>query len=518
MDEFVALKCPNCGASDLQDAENDMVRCPSCGSVQARVNAKKYMEQAKAEIMAEVSKLIPAGISISQTETMDPIARHNIFQNNVRSNVDAQYREYKFGYTSALNHQLIAVPFRTIKGTDSKYDSKQLRIFDEKVKSVFPLAVDDENKAMLNAASAVAQSYASLLNSISLLEGDDRDRYLFMANNYRISSDVLKDLDSFGPVKARFDALAVACEGFDNLMNGKTAEAKGKLERSLQMLNDVKKTATESLDYGAMASSVAKEIVAVQTGLTICDVLSKASNLDVSKSLEAVKDFMDEVNGQEAKFASLGGQWTTVLKRAERSSDLFEVFAQVADAKSGASVLRVAKGSGEYYMPMWAIDLEYSFVTGSLFKKHSVNVTETVLVSAMFMTDNGIFSHPSTALTDIFGSTPETTFMQRVKGQEESITMGGAVKTMVDGSAVGPVPAASKIVIPVTTGKEAEMLCKDYLDAAKSRYPKLRMGNPVVNCLVFVPCEIDGTVRLSGLGGVAPDSFGNVARIQKLSI
>lgn len=514
------MKCPNCGASDLEDAGNDMIRCPCCGAVQARANAKKYMEQAKAEILAEVSKLIPAGINLAQTENMDPIARHNIFQNSVKSSIDSQYREYKFEYIAALNHQLIAVPFRTLEGIRSKYDSKQLYMFDEKVKSVTPLAVDDTGKSMLKTASALAVSYATVLNNIKLLSEVDHDRYLFMGNNFKISSQALSGLEDFKVVVDRFNALTLACEGFDNLMNGRTAEATSQLKNAQAHLSSVKDEASKSLDYGAMVSSIAKELAAIETGVLISGMLSNAPNLDPSSALLTVKDFMDEINTQESRFATFGGQWTTVLKRTERSNDLFRCFSDVTSEKTGNSVLRIARGTGQYFIPMWAIDLKYSFVTGSLFKKKAVQVTETVLVSAMFMTSKDTFMDPKLAVTDIFGSMPESTFMQRVKGEETSITMGGAVRALVDQSAVGPISAESKIIIPVTTKQEAEMLCKEYVEKAKTSHPKLTMGNPIANCLVYVPCNIDGNnVRLSiDLQGMAPEKYGNISTLQKLSI
>ena len=497
MEDFVSLKCPNCGASNFEDAGNNMIRCSCCGSTQARSDAKKYMDQAKAEILSEISKLIPVGFNLSQTENMDPVARHNIFQNSIKSSIESQLREYRFEYVSALNNQLIALPFRVVENIPSKYGTKQLYMFNEKVKSVSSLAVDDNSQSIINNASAIAISYATVLNNITLLTDVDSDRYLFMANNFKISSDVLKQDASFGIIRSRFDALAVACEGFDDLMKGHANDAKLKLENAKMSLSDAKNKASSSLDYGAMVSSISRELVIIETGLLIATSLSVAPHLDAPSFLISVKNFIDEISIQEKRFASVGGQWSVVLKRAERYNELFAEFSNIVGAKTGQSTLRVANGTGQFYIPMWVIDLKYSFITGSLFKKKAVQVTDTVLVSAMFLTDEETFMNPKLPVTDIFGFMPESTFMQRVKGEETSITMGGSVKNLVDQSAIGPISADSKVIMPVTTKQEAEILCKEYVEGSRDSHPKLTMGNPVAKYLIYVPCNIDGSISLS---------------------
>ncbi|WP_400206911.1 hypothetical protein [Methanomethylophilus alvi] len=519
MDEYTALRCPSCGASDLEEADNGMIRCVYCGSVQAKVDAQKYIDQAKSELIAFISKAIPAGVSMSQTETMDPVARHNIFVQNIKPTIDSLYREFRFGFISAVNQQLIALPFRTLTRSGSKYNSKQLYEFDAKVQSVKPLAVDDAGKQLLSTASGVAISYASLLNNIKLIAENAPDRYEFMVNNFRVSADSLRELSGYEVVVKRYDALAIACEGFNDLMLGKAQDAKTKLQNAEGMLEEAKAEASKSLDYGAMTSSINKEIVVVKTGAMIADALSIAPDLDSSAALEMVKEFTDEINAQEARFSSFGGQWTTLIKRADRFSDIFSEFTNVLKAKTGEEAICIAKGSGDYYIPMWVVDLKYSFITGSLFKKKAVQVTETVLVSAMFTSYNETFMHPNQAITDIFANMPESSFMSRVKGTESSITMGGCLKAIVDQSAVGPVSSAANIVVPVSTKPEAELLCKEYVEGCKQRYPKLTMGNPIAQKLIYIPCSIGDNVKPNvDMQSMVPKCFGSLDIIKKLSI
>ena len=55
MDEMVELRCKYCGAPlDKKDIESDSpyVTCPSCGTTQQRLDAKKYMEQMMGQIQS----------------------------------------------------------------------------------------------------------------------------------------------------------------------------------------------------------------------------------------------------------------------------------------------------------------------------------------------------------------------------------------------------------------------------------------------------------------------------------
>lgn len=85
MDEMIELRCKYCGAPldrGSVESEAQYVTCPYCGTTQQRVDAKAYMDQMMAQIKSWIGKAIPGGFSLSQTDNVDPIARHNIFVNN----------------------------------------------------------------------------------------------------------------------------------------------------------------------------------------------------------------------------------------------------------------------------------------------------------------------------------------------------------------------------------------------------------------------------------------------------
>ena len=103
MDEMIELRCKYCGAPldrGSVESEAQYVTCPYCGTTQQRVDAKAYMDQMMAQIKSWIGKAIPGGFSLSQTDNVDPIARHNIFVNNVKPMLDVELTEYRLALNS----------------------------------------------------------------------------------------------------------------------------------------------------------------------------------------------------------------------------------------------------------------------------------------------------------------------------------------------------------------------------------------------------------------------------------
>ena len=516
MDEFAELRCKSCGASLASQPGATSLKCEYCGTVQQVIESQKYSEQAKAEMMAWMSKAIPMGYNLSQTETMDPVARHNIFMNNVKPSLEASLDEYRFGFITAVANQLIAVPFRTIAANSIKHDSKALFEFDARAKSVSALAVDDDSKKLISECCTVSTAYAMTLNNLQLVAKYDAERYHFMYNNFNSAAEALKDSERYDVLRRRFEALAKACDGMTKIMGNNSLEAKNSLSDAVELLGKVKSEAYTNIDFMSMGTAIANEIVACKSALEIAQSLLNSPEIDVTEVLKTVKNVMDEVDKEER---SIGGIYSTQMKRPERNSDIFAMVSMILSSKSGEPSINVVKGQGSYYIPMWVLDLKYSFIGGSMLKKKAVEVTETVMVSAMFTTEPKIVDQPRVATTDIFKSMPETTMMQRVKGNQSSISMGGVV-TQAYQSAAPTAMSSGKIIVPTSTKQEAEILCNAYMDQCKSTHPKLQMGKSTVKALVFVPCEINGDmIKLSiNLDNMVPANFGNVMTIKQLAL
>lgn len=514
MDEFAELRCNSCGGP--LEGSGDMLKCMSCGRAQLKVDSQKYIEQAKMEMMAWISKTIPAGMSLNQTETMDPIARHNIFMNSVRPTLEATYREYKFGFFSAMSNQLLVMPFKTLESRPSRYSPKELFEFDAKVKSIKALAVDDDSKLLIDQASGISTAYAMSVNSMDLMLQDDLERYQFMANNYKSSADVLAGVPGYEIPHKRFVALAKACDGINDIMANRPSLAIPKLEDATCMLEDLEKEARTNIDYSSMALAISREIIICKTVTRIAKALSFASNMDVQSVFKTISDLMIEMNSeysmQHGNLASFG--------RVERTSEILSQMSEIIAAKNGDSTLRTVPGAAQVLMPFWPVEIKYSFVTGTLFKKHSVEVSEIIFVSAMFPTSSSTVSNPRSAITDIFMAMPETTFMQRVKGDETSITMGGLIRQIFDDAHHTRINVSTRVVIPTSTKVDVEMIVNSYLNECRTTHTKLQMGRANVLNLVYLPFEYNqnGFRMMINMGNLAPKSLGNMEIISKLML
>lgn len=515
MDTLVELRCNSCGGP--LEGSGDVLKCMSCGRTQLRIDSQKYIEQAKMEMMAWISKTIPAGMNLSQTQNMDPIARHNIFMTSIRPSLEATYREYKFGFISALSNQLLVMPFKTLQSRASRYTPKELFEFDAKVKSIKALAVDEENQNLIEEASGISTSYAMSVNSMDLMMKEDLDRYQFMANNYRASAEALNSLPDYEIPRRRFEALAECCEGINDILANRPNTAIPKLEDATVLLEELESESRTNIDFSSMALAISREIIVCKTVTRIAKALSIASNMDTQKIFKTINDLMIEL-GDESSMAH--GQLSS-FSRVERSSEIFSLMSDIIAAKAGDSTLRIVSCPGNILIPFWPVEIKYSFITGSLFKKHSVEVTELILVSAMFTTSSSTISNPRTAITDIFMAMPETTFMQRVKGNETSITMGGRVREIFDDAHHTKVNISTGVAIPTSTKADVEMIVNGYLNECKSTHSKLQMGRASILDLIYVPFDYNANgmmVMTANLGNLSPKSLGNKETISKLML
>ena len=145
------------------------------------------------------------------------------------------------------------------------------------------------------------------------------------------------------------------------------------------------------------------------------------------------------------------------------------------------------------------MDLQYSFTTGTLFSKKSVVVSEDLLVPATFPISGEALSNPRSGLTDIFGAAPESSIMNKLKGEESSISGGAGIGKLAQ-SAADNSPGSRTIILPLCTKTEAEKLVGMYLTQCSQSHSKLKLSKPSVKRLIYVPCTMSGGVSL-------PDAF-----------
>ena len=161
-------------------------------------------------------------------------------------------------------------------------------------------------------------------------------------------------------------------------------------------------------------------------------------------------------------------------------------------------------------MPFWEVDLRYSFTTGALWSKKSVEVAEDLLVCADFVTDPACLSNPASAITDIFKIRPESSILAGIKGSETSISQGQGIGRIQD-SVANNSPGARKVIIPLSTKREAENLVAGYLRQRTASDNKLRLSQPLVRRVIYIPVSLNGGLRLpSDFGTLIPERVGRM--------
>ena len=515
MQMYDVPRCKSCGdALDISDPNAQYIVCKSCGCTNLKSDAMEALNQAKAEIMSWLRQAIPAGINVEQTETMDPIARHNIFMTNVRPSVESEFREYRFGFINILSNQLIAMPFRTLKSINVKHEPKLLFTFDSKIKSVQSLAVDDEAKLTIRTASDVTYAYGLVMNNVNLLAEQTDGRYHYMANNFRNSVQALDGLHEYEIVKKRFDALSLSCDGIAEVVENKSMQAIPKLNEGLKKLEEAKTESMSSLDFGSMSTAISKEIVVVKTVISIADTVCKCPELDSGSVLQTTASMVGELSRQE-KLGTPG--FEVQFRRPERYTETFAEFSKILAAKAGSGTVKIAKGSGDTLVPFWVVEVKYSFETGSLWKKRSVEVSETTLISAEFTTRDDIITNPNGGITDVFSIRPQKKIFDGIKGNETAISMGGEVKNVAD-SAISSHISGMKVMPPMSTAQEAEIKAEAYLNSHKASHPQLRMGKSTAKELIYLPVTISsGNIGVS-FGQVPINGIGNLDTMRKISL
>ena len=495
------LRCKYCGAPlDKKTLESDSpyITCSSCGTSQQRVDSKAYLDQMMGQIQSWISRTLPGGFSLAQSENVDSVARYNIFNNNIRPRIEAEYSEYKFGVSSLLSNPLMVLPFMTDSGIVPSHTSTKAFEFDARVKSVSPLAVDESSKDLIDSADGLAAGYAMLINNVKLLQEDKPGRYLLMANNFNEAAASFKKIKGYGPAADRLLALAGMCTGCEKLLNGDSMGSISYFENSRAQLEKVKTLINTDLTLGVMYQALDMEITQTKILSEIAGFLTKGVSGDPMQVLNSIRKIFG-FNYQKT------GKWGFLLGNKDRFDEILDYLADVLKAKGGGT-LPIIAGPGEYLIPFWEVDLRYSFQTGALFAKKSVEVTEDLLVPADFVIDQQCLNNPRSGVTDIFSIRPESSILSGIKGTETSISGGEGIGRLT-GSVAMNSPGSRKIVVPLSTEKEAKKLVSEYLAVMTSQDNKLKLSNPIVKSLIYVPCDIrNGRVEVpNGFGKLVPE-------------
>ncbi|MDR1405441.1 MAG: hypothetical protein LBJ20_07760 [Candidatus Methanoplasma sp.] len=498
---MVMLRCKYCGApldKKVLESDSPYITCSSCGTSQQRMDAKAYLDQMMGQVQSWISKTLPGGFSLSQTENVDSVARFSIFNNNIRPRIDTEYSEYRFAANSLLSNPLMTLPFTTDSSAVAAHSSADAFGFNARVKSIEPLAVDEASKNTVISAEEMSTGYAMLINNTKLLREDTPGRYILMANNFSEASAAFGKIKGYGPAEDRLRALAGICTGCEMLLNGNSAGSLSYFENGYEQLIGVRSAVSADLNLGIMYQAVETEITQAKILSDLAGFITKGIAADPLEILNTVKRIMS------FNYAKTG-KWGFLLGNKDRFGEVFGNLSKVLSAKAGGT-LPITSGAGEYLIPFWDIDLRYSFQSGAMWAKKSVEVKEDLLIPADFVIDFECLNNPRSGLTDIFSIRPETGILSGIKGTETSISGGEGIGRLSDTARQNP-PGTRKIAVPLSTEKEAKKLVSEYLAVCTNQGSRLKLSNPYVKSLIYIPCNIrDGRVEVpAGFGKLIPE-------------
>ena len=503
MDEMVELRCKYCGAPlDRKDLESDApyVTCPSCGTTQQRMDAKRYMEQMMGQIQSWISRALPGGMTLSQTENADPVARHSIFMNSVKPKLDVEINQYRFALNDAISAPLIVLPFSKGEPNRSNRTASQAFEFQARLKSLSPLAMDEESGSVIRSGEGIAGTFALIQNNSKLLTEDLPGRFALMAGNFREAAQSLKGCKGYEALESRMEALSEVCSASDMVLNGDALGCSAKAESALSALENAKTKVLANPRLAMTLGAMDQEIAQTRTLRNVADMACRGATKDPLKLLTVITKV-------SAVSYPHDPQWDRLLTRDDRDYELYGYVKDIVSAKNGGT-LPICSGDGTVLYPFWDVDLKYSFTTGSLFSKKSVVVTEDLMVPATFTLSGKALSDPRTGLTDIFAAAPESSILNRLKGEERSISGGAGIGRLADSAAENS-PGSRTVVVPLCTKAEATRLVELYLAQCSKTHSKLKLSKPEVKRLVYVPCNGGGSLP-SAFKGLEPAVLGQI--------
>ena len=497
LDSLTPGKCPGCGAINNIDPKESTYICECCGKLRAVNLFKEAYQEQEDRKAARRNELIPPG------GVVDTVSRKHIFETDIRPDVESALRDYTFGLTSACTNQLLIAPYTLKTQAKVKHNSNQLHSFESELELYEELAVADSAKDLIKKSKGTSTAYAYVLTCLDLLSDREsvNNRYSFLPTNYSKAAEALGDDKK--PLKARLNALHEASIGLEDMISGNFKPAAEKLKSASKRLEDARAMAKNDIDSSAMVTAINQEIGTCSSCITVCDSLG---------------DSLDDE--EEALALQLFGKLMRELDRESITNtdrkEILEEFSKLVKTRlNGERLVKVASGKGDYMVPMWAVDVKYTFQGGSLFKKKAVEVTETVLVSACFMTSS--MEYPLSFVTDIFGAAPKATLSTKFKGVD-SLSAGSRISEICSSVTAGGLTGV--LVVPLCTKHVAEELCNEYLKGCKSNADKLRMAKCEAREVIYIPCNKQGYdfVPTIDMGGVPPRSLGNPDLVPSMNL
>jgi len=522
---MLSLRCKSCSAPLTAQPSDEIIRCEFCGSSQKLVDARAFLDQILLQVNAWVRQAVPVGMDMVTSGMVDPIARHTLFENNIRPRLTTEYGEYRFNCFNLLSHSMAVLPFMTDKGTALVNDPKDIFLFQAKAQQVMPLAVDEECRSLVSEISSLSVVYGYLLNNAGLMTELKPERYHFMTQNFDAAADSLKNVSKYAVLRTRLLGLSKLSKGMDEMMSLNVEEATGTFEEARGRLEEAKTASMQSPDMALMSQAIDQEMSVLRSSVNLAGTLNYAPGRDYASVIQPIRNLME-------MFSTLQGaapdHWRARFGDPSHHEKILASVFEIQRAKTGGGTLKVLPVQGTVLFPFWAVDIPYTFQTGALWRAQGVEVTEALLLAATFPLDMDAFvkDDPRAVLTDVFHARERSGFFndafKRMSGKERSISGGGPVRELINHVQALP-PGGLRVVPPLSTPDDAVVIIQEYVSAVraadKTIQNQLRLSAPRVTGLIFVPGVPDAMRPnvMPWLGGLAPKSVGNLQVLSGLA-
>jgi len=515
---MLELRCSACSAPLKARPSDEIIRCEYCGSSQKLVDARAFYDQILGQVNAWIRQAMPPGIGSSVNGITDPVARHMVFMNNIRPRLSTEYGEYRFNCLNLLSHPLMTLPSMTELSVPMSTDPKSVFLFEAKVRSVEPLAVDDDSKMLVSETSGLSVAYGYLLNNLALMSNLKPERYFFMKQNFDKAAEALKDLDKYSCIRDRMKALSSLSNALDLVSALKASEAISPLKEAGDNLAKAESEASQNMEMSVMLQAIRMERSIMNGASYLAQAQIARSSGNVAADAVPILNLLGLLNALKMQSPP---KWQVRFLESTHHEQILKAVADIRQAQSGSGKIRILTGSGTVLVPFWAIDIPYTFQTGALWKTQGVEVAESILVAATFPVDMNAVTgaNPQAVLTDVFQARERKGFfsdaMKKMSGSEKSISGGGPIREAIR-NAQPASPSGVKIIPPLSTPQDAVILTQEYIVRScqmdRTIQNQLRLSAPRCVDLVYAPAAPDmyRPNVMPWLGPLAPSSIGNM--------
>jgi len=513
--KVIGLRCPHCGAA-LPETTKELVKCNYCGTTARIEDADKYLQHLQGFIIDWVRTALPMGMGGVSSSSIDPLARHSIFTQNVFPSLNSEFSKIQLEAFEAFSFPLVAPPFISHTfGYDQQKDPKSLFSYDAKVSSVQPLAVTQDDQAVVQKFGGLSRAFAHVLIGLDLAQKSQVRPYKVIAENFAVAAKSLEGQSEI--LSKRMLALSEIYLSIDEALSKQTAKSRAKVNSAKSVLEEVLSKSALDINLSICSSAIEQEIEVANTVLLINDLIEYNETGDQMENVDRLEKLFSATSSTcRASVPS----WRHRFENFGRFSELSKWLYVVLGAKRGLNSIRIASGSGNTLFPFWIAEVDYTFSTGALWMRKGKYVKEAALVAATFPLYQNFATSPFDVVTDIFSRKPEGAFIGSIMGSEKAISTGESIKILVQ-RASSKSASGYKIVPPLSTVSEANQLMNDYLQqVSRGSGGKLHIASCDMTGMLFVPVDLStGFINFQGsLGYIQPRKVGDVNIINSIAV